>query len=147
VELTTATAQLEAALAHQLALVGGDAAAIDTQALFAAMAPALRQLCLTIAEQAAAEVGAQLTEHTVDVVLRDGEPTLVVRASESVAASAPDDLDARLTLRLPNALKQLVEEEAGEVGDSVNSWVVRTLTSRAGRPRPHRAQSSGEFDT
>ena len=42
-----------------------------------------------------------------------------------------EDLDARITLRLPPTLKQLIEDAAQTNGDSVNSWVIDTLGKRA----------------
>ena len=47
-------------------------------ALVTALGPAIRQAALELVEQAAAEIGAQLTTGQVDVVLSDGEPSLVV---------------------------------------------------------------------
>jgi hypothetical protein len=150
VDLTAALAQVEASLTHQLALAGGEQAlGVDGAALYAAMEPALRQLGMTVAQQAATEVGAQLPEHEVDVVVSDGEPAIRVRPARSDADSASfDDLDARLTLRLPEALKRLVEAEAGDAGDSVNTFVIRTLSSKASRRGRHQSGAqSGEFHT
>lgn len=149
-DLRAALAQVEASLDHQLTLAGGQAAlGIDGGALFAAMEPALRQLGMTIAEQAAAEVRAQLPDHDVEITVADGDPSIRVRPTDGGASTPLDDLDARLTLRLPETLKRLVEEEAGDVGDSVNTWVIRTLSSRAGRRRHHShgGSQSGEFHT
>ncbi len=103
--------------------------------LLAALGPALRQAAMELAQQAAAEVGAQLGDREVEVVLSDGEPVLRVVDRNGTAAPGPDeeDFDARITLRLPPSLKGLVEDAAGRSGDSVNTWVVKTLTSKAGR--------------
>lgn len=149
-DLSTSLTRIEAALTAQLALLGGDAAfGASAEALHAALEPAFRQLGFDLAQQAAAEVGAQLPDHEVDVVLADGEPALKVRSREATASPPTDDLDARLTLRLPETLKRIVEEEAEGVGDSVNSWVVKTLSSRTRRPEPGTvgAAGRGEFDT
>lgn len=149
-DLTAAMAHVEATLAHHVALAGGeDALGVDAAALFAALAPALRQFGASVAEQAASEVAAQLADHDVEVVLQDGEPMIRVRPTERAEGSSFDELDARLTLRLPEALKRLVEEEATGVGDSVNTWVLRALASRAARrpPRRGRGSQSGEFHT
>jgi hypothetical protein len=100
--------------------------------LVAALRPALQVAAVEIAEQAAAEVRAQLPEHAVDVVLTDGDPAL--RISEAPRATEPrqsEDLDARITLRLPPTLKQLIEDAAQRSGDSVNAWVVEALGKRA----------------
>lgn len=135
-----AAARFEAALIQQLALVSDPAVEAAGKALQATLAPAARQLAMELAEQAASEVTAQLPEHEVDVVLRDGEPALRVRAPEARAThSIDEDLEARITLRLPPSLKARIEESAGELGDSVNSFVLKALSARAARPaRPGR---------
>lgn len=131
----SATARFEAALSQQLALAGDPAVEAAGAALRATLAPATRQLAMELAEQAANEVSAQLQEHDVEVVLREGEPTLLVRQTAPPAApSVEEDLEARITLRLPPSLKARLEESAGEVGDSVNSFVLKTLAARAARP-------------
>ncbi len=132
-DVSSALAQVEAAVQQQVALTGHDPA-VETaaEALLAALRPALRQLAVGLAEQAAAEVRAQVAGHEVDVVLADGEPSLRVRpASEAPAGLISDDLEARLTLRLPGTLKGLLEDAASASGDSVNSYVVKSLASRA----------------
>lgn len=149
-DVTAALAQVEAALAHQLSLAGGEEAlGIDADTLLATLEPALRQMGLAVAEQARTEVAAQLPDHDVDLLISDGEPMLRVRSAAPSREASFDQLDARLTVRLPETLKRLVEEEAGEVGDSVNTWVLRTLSSVAERERGprDRGPQRGEFRT
>jgi hypothetical protein len=128
--------ELRAALTSHAALAGGDPA-IDAaiQHLIAALDPAVRQAAMDLAQQAAAEVGAQLDDRAVDVVLVDGDPTLRVGDAPSSGSqpSAAEDFDARITLRLPPSLKRLVEDSATIDGDSVNAWVVDALSRRANR--------------
>jgi len=136
----TALARFEAALATQVAASGDPALESAAQALLAALGPATRQLALELAEQAATEVGAQMPEHEVDVVLREGEPVLAVREPRVTKTPREEDYEARITLRLPPSLKSVVEDSAGVTGDSVNSWVVKALasaTGRQGRPGRH----------
>ncbi len=126
---------LEATLISQANVAGSDPAveAAVTQ-LATALGPALQVAAMAIAEQAAAEVRAQLPEHTVDVVLTDGDPALRIGDAPRVAEPRQvEDLDARITLRLPPKLKQLIEEAAQTNGDSVNTWVVDALGKRAGQ--------------
>jgi predicted RecB family nuclease len=126
---------IQASLLGQVALTSGDPA-VDLAAgqLAEALGPALQVALTELAEQAAAEVRAQLPGHQVDVVLTDGDPTLrVVEAPPATPGAAAEDLDARITLRLTPTLKQLVEEAAQRTGDSVNAWVMETLGQRAGR--------------
>jgi len=123
----------EATLVSQATIASSDPAVESavTQ-LVAALGPALQVAAMEIAEQAAAEVRAQLPDHTVDVVLADGDPAL--RITEAPRVPDPrqfEELDARITLRLPPTLKQLIEDAAQTSGDSVNSWVVDALGKRA----------------
>ncbi len=136
---------LEAAMTTQLAMADGDQAVEEAAGLLlSALRPAVRAAVFELAEQAAAEVGAQLPSRTVEVVISDGDPTLrVVDASASPATD--EDFDARLTLRLPPSLKGIVEDAAGISGDSVNAWVVNAL-ARAGRSRVSPNKVKGTFD-
>lgn len=124
---------LEAAISTQLAVAGADPTmeAAASQ-LLAALEPALKQVGMELAQQAAEEVGAQLGDRTVEVVMVDGEPQLrVSQPSDPEPSGIEEDFDARITLRLPPSLKGLVESAADETGDSINTWVVKTLTSGA----------------
>lgn len=133
--LDGAIARFEAALNQQVALAGDPAVESAAQALRSTLSPATRQLALELAEQAAAEVAGQLPDHQVDVVLREGEPALSVRAAEMQEAPASsEDLEARITLRLPPSLKERIEESAQAMGDSVNAFVIKSLAARAARP-------------
>ena len=128
-----AITELEAALSRQVALAGGDPAVdMASEALLAALGPAVRQLATALAEQAAVEIGAQLPDHRVDVVLVDGEPGIALRQEDS-SEPVPDGNEARLTLRLPATLKSRLEEVATESGDSVNTYVVKALSHLATR--------------
>jgi uncharacterized protein (DUF1778 family) len=114
----------------------------------AALEPALKQAASTLAEQAAAEVGSQLPDHTVDVVLASGQPTLVVRSTRDVITVNTDDLGARITVRLPEELKDELEIAASDLGDSVNTFVVRALAGKAKRSKASsRSVFEGTIDT
>jgi hypothetical protein len=147
VEGVIATVQL--ALTNSAALGAGDPAVEAASAqLVEALGPVLRQAAFELAEQAAAEVGAQLPDRKVDVVLSDGEPSL--RIGESNPSFPPptpeeEESDARITLRLAPTLKRLVEEAASAAGASVNGWVVDALNKRArqsGTSRPSRVKGT-----
>ena len=104
-------------------------------ALVTAVVPAVKQAVLELVEQAAAEVSAQLTVGSLEVVLSEGEPSLVVRSDESTPSFSTDELEARMTVRLPNQLKSALEEAADDAGDSVNSFVLKTLATGTSRSR------------
>lgn len=147
-DTTSVISGIEAALADQLRLAGGDpAVAAAGEAVIAALTPALSKGALELAEQAALEVRAQLPDHHIDVVLREGEPTLVVRPVETDAAFSTDDLEARLTLRLPTMLKKELEEAAGSTGDSINAYVIKSLSGRGRPTRKAGKQITGTFRT
>ena len=148
-DTTMAMARLTGAVEQQVLVAGGDPEVeAAARALLSALEPAVRQLAYDLAEQAAAEVASQLPSHEVDVVLAGGEPALRVRPIESgEAPAAGESLDARITLRLPPTLKELVESAAEERGESLNTWLVKTLTTRAdegGRRRSRRVTGTIE---
>jgi len=133
----------EETLAQQ-ATLGGDAVEEAAGALLQAVRPAVERLALSMAEDAALEVAAQLPDATVRVVIEEGSPALMVERQETVetAAFKGEDLEARLTLRLPTGLKSAIEEAAGDAGDSVNSHVVEALGQALQR---HRQVSTRRF--
>ena len=125
--------EIDAAIQAQLQLA--DPAIADSAAVFLqAFAPAVRQGLLRAVEQAAAEVSAQLSDRRIDLRLVDGEPELGVTSVDAPPPPPDEDFEARLTLRLPTHLKQLVEDAAAGTGESINCFVVETLRSRTHRP-------------
>ncbi|HEX9978655.1 MAG TPA: toxin-antitoxin system HicB family antitoxin [Acidimicrobiia bacterium] len=149
-DTTMAMARLAGAVEHQVLVTGGDPDVEDAaRALLSALEPAVRQLAYDLAEQAAAEVASQLPAYEVDVVLAAGEPALRVRQIEAgESAQGSESLDARITLRLPPTLKDLVETAAEERGESLNTWLLKTLSTRAGEGGRRRSRSvTGTIDT
>jgi Protein of unknown function (DUF1778) len=143
--------ELRVALVGHASLAAGDPAVEGAAAhLVGALEPAVRQAILAVAQQAAAEVTAQLPDRSVDVVLADGEPMLRVTeapaSSATGAAPSDEEFDARITLRLPPSLKRLIEDSASIDGDSVNAWVVDALAKRARRSSPGSKRVTEAFD-
>jgi len=127
----TALAKLEEAITRQIGLSGDDAAVeAAAEAMLGVLDATVRQIVIDLAQQAANEVSAQLPDYEIDVVISDGEPELRVRASDAGGEVTAGSYEARLTLRLPDKVKELIEDAAADTGDSVNSWVVKTLSSR-----------------
>ena len=136
---------IEETIENQLALNdGGEGLEEAALALLAVLRPAIKQAAFTIAEQAAVEVGAQLDGYSVTVVLDDGEPSLLVREDAAGRSFTADDLSARITLRLPDSLKDDIEAAAGAAGDSVNAFVVKALSKRSSRRSSRRITESFE---
>ena len=109
----------------------------------AALDPAIRLTLLELLAEAAGDVSRELAPGSVDVRLRGKDPELVVTrppeapatapaaAVQTAAPTEPDDESAtfRTTLRLPERLKSRVEQAAAAEGVSVNSWLVRAVTT------------------
>lgn len=134
-DVTTITTTVEGIVRHQLELMADDPAVERAmQALLLSLEPALQRAAMQLAEQAAAEVGAQLPDARVDVVVSDGDPSLVVRQETGTEPNfAADDLEARITLRLPAILKDQIEQAAGDAGDSINTYLVKSLSRTSKR--------------
>jgi hypothetical protein len=129
---TGVIAHMESAVQNQVMLAGNDPAVEGAaRAILAVLEPSLQQAALELAQQAAQEVEAQLGGQTVEVVVSDGEPSLRLGVSDHEPDLGSKGYEARLTLRLPARIKELVEEAAGLSGDSVNGWVVKALSSKA----------------
>jgi hypothetical protein len=113
--------------------------------LLAGSLEASTRLCLLEAlSDATAEITAQLESVSVEVRLRGREADLVVNDTPRMAAptapTPPADAGdlARITLRLPEPVKEQVERAANADGVSVNGWLVRAITAAlyAGPPMP-----------
>lgn len=127
--VTAITTSLEARAEAQLRLVG-DAAVEDAgRAILEVLEPALRDAAFDLARQAADEVRAQLPDRSVEVVLDGDDPIIRIGAAEAAPTVEASDLDARITLRLPSALKDLIEGAATDDGDSVNAYIVKSLNT------------------
>ena len=93
----------------------------------------IRLVIMDALSQAADEITAALPDGTVEVQLRGRDPHLVVRRAEPApepAETAAADTDAgtvRVTLRLPEPLKNAVDDAAARASLSVNSWLVRAV--------------------
>ena len=108
----------------------------------------IRQAAMDLAEQAACEVRAQLARSHRRSRPRRRRP--VRCASPNAAASTratTEELDARITLRVPPSLKTLIEDAAETAGASVNSWVLDVLSRRARKPHQgHGFRMTHSFD-
>jgi hypothetical protein len=126
---------------------GGPEAKAAAERLALALDPAMRLALMDALSQAAAEITAELPAGSVDVRLRGREPQLVVdvplaaaplpAAPPAVASDDDEDDDgalARITLRIPEAVKTRAEELAARGGHSLNGWIV-TVIRNATRDR------------
>jgi len=148
-DIDSVVAEFKTMVYSQLRLAGDDQSVEAAgDAILASLEPALKHAASSLAEQAAVEVGAQLPDHAVDVVLASGQPTLIVRSTSDVITVNTDDLGARMTVRLPEELKEELDMAASDLGESVNTFVVRALAGKAKRSKnSSRAVFEGTIET
>lgn len=120
---------------------GGDELRQAAERLTYALEPSARLALMEAISHAAAEITAELPEGSVDVRLVGRELDFVVEIAPPAAMPAPppppappvpeeDDGDlARITLRIPEAVKARAEERAAAAGQSLNTWMVGVVRS------------------
>jgi hypothetical protein len=124
----------------RVAAVGDDATARAADLLSVAIEASMGRRIQDVLAEAALELNAQLDGSHVEVRIAGRDPELVlVREDGSVPEAVDEAFSARITLRLPDSLKQRVESAAAREGASVNTWLVQAL-QRAVEPR-HRSTS------
>jgi hypothetical protein len=121
------------------------AAAAGTELLDTVIDSSGRLCLLEALSDAAAEITGKLPSGSVEVRLRGRDVQFVVTEAEPASQPAPPPGPAepegditRITLRLPETLKDAVEAAAAIASISVNAWLVRAVTNAvagsAGRP-------------
>lgn len=147
--------------------MGGTEAKELAQRLAQPLDAAVRLVLLDALSSAAGEISAELAPGSVDVRLRGREPDFVIsgvaaESSSPAPASPPagptpsstpapapgvdEGATTRTTLRLPEHLKAQVETAAARDGVSVNTWLVRAVTTaleQATGPQPARDSRGG----
>src|SRR6266513_2404120 len=82
--------------------------------------------------EAALELNEKLPFGHVEVRLTGQDPEFVFVGEEAETAApvsaAEEGATARISLRLPDALKTSVEDAAAREGVSVNTWIIRALS-------------------
>jgi hypothetical protein len=122
----------------RIAAVGGDEAMVRAAELLGfALEPALARRLQEALTEAALELSGQLPDGSVEIRIAGGDPELVYVPAQPAAPEAPADeaFDARITLRLSDRLKSLLDDAAAAAGVSVNTWLVQVL-NRSLEPRP-----------
>ena len=122
-----------------LAELGDENAAAAARRLVVSLQGTLSLTLLNALGEAARELNQQIPDGRVEVRLVGQDPELIfVREESDVSAPtvADDAQTARISLRLPEALKRRVEEAAESEGVSANTWIVRAISqSIHGRSR------------
>ena len=125
----------------RVAALGDETTSRAADLLSVAIEASLGRRIQDVLAQAALELNDQLESAHVEVRIAGHDLQLVVVREDG---SGPEPVDeaysARITLRLPESLKQRVESAAAREGASVNTWLVQAL-QRAVEPR--RSSSSG----
>jgi hypothetical protein len=137
-QLSHAITNLESAVETQLRIAGPEIAEAGSQ-LMAALKPAITQTMMEVVNMAVTEISSQLETQVIDIKLVEGDPELVVNDDPTAVPPPPpppppgsDEADeARITVRLPGYLKDLIANEAETAGDSINSYVVDVLSNKA----------------
>jgi len=116
--------------------IGDETAAEAANRLTVALQASIGLRFLDALSEAALELTAQLPDGRIEVRLSGQDPELVYVGEEpEPAASAADEAHtARITLRLPEALKSALEQAAAAEGVSVNTWIVRALQRGSAGP-------------
>jgi hypothetical protein len=120
--------------------IGDDAIAEAGRRISAALESSLRLRLMDALGEAAAELTNQLPDGHVEVRVAGGEPELVyVPEPGAPPPTGLEDLTARITLRLPETLKTIVDAAAQEAGVSANTWLLQQITRSAdsSKRRPH----------
>ncbi|GIG60369.1 hypothetical protein Lfu02_47410 [Longispora fulva] len=126
---------------------GGPEVTRAAELLTGSLEASARLALLEALSDAAAEITTRLSDTSVEIRLRGRDADIVVSESMPVppmppmppmpppAPGEPDTGDiSRITLRLPEPLKQAVERAAQAEGISVNSWLVRAIGSAVQNP-------------
>jgi hypothetical protein len=125
--------------------LGDEAVAQAALRLSEALQGSARLRLLDLLSEATLEISDQLPSGHVEIRLAGQEPSLVyVEERESTEPAPPEDgLTARITLRLPDALKTAIDAAAAREGLSANTWLVRELKRAVHRGVAHKKFGSG----
>jgi hypothetical protein len=134
-EMAHFVGKLESDLAA-VAAVGDDATAAAAERLIQALRSSAGLRLLEALGEAALEISAQLPSGHVEIRMTGADPAFVYVGEEPAEAPPAEDdgMTARISLRLPEALKQRIEAAAAREGVSVNSWLVRALSRGVAPP-------------
>lgn len=137
--------------------VGGIEVQVAAERLLLALEPAVRLALMDTLSQAAAEISEQLPGVAIDVRLKGREPEFAVSGAPpqahpepAPAADDPSDTDdgeavARITLRLPEAVKTRAEALAASRGQSLNTWLVAAARAAAQDGPHHHTHSQARY--
>jgi hypothetical protein len=122
----------------RVAALGDETTARAADLLSVAIEASLARQIQDVLAEAALELSAQLDTAHIEVRIAGRDPELVLVREDGIGPEPVDEaFSARITLRLPESLKQRVESAAARDGASVNTWLVqalqRAVESKSGR--------------
>ena len=109
-----------------LGRLGGKELDSAVSRLIPTLAPVLRTRLLEALAEIADELKDQLPGAHLEARVQGDEIELVYIEDGSIVRESPADLNARITLRLPEDLKSRIENAAINEGISLNSWLLKT---------------------
>ncbi|HEX4198828.1 MAG TPA: toxin-antitoxin system HicB family antitoxin [Caulobacteraceae bacterium] len=149
------TTRLVETLRHDLcraAELGGEDVWSAAERLLNVLEPSMRLVLMEALSQAAAEISEAAPGMTVEVRLVGREPAFLLAGAPATPAAEPafepedGESTARITLRLPEALKARAEVLAARRGQSLNTWLVaaaRAAAAAADGPPPSEPHRHG----
>jgi hypothetical protein len=117
------------------AALGGPELKEAARLLAGALEASLQLRVLDLLNEAALDLSGQIGSGHVEVRLAGRDVQLVFTAEPGEGATPDDELTARISLRLPERLKERAEAAAASEGISVNAWLIRTI-ARSVERRP-----------
>ena len=109
-----------------LGKLGGPELESAVARLIPTLAPVLRTRLLEALTEIAGELKEQLPGAHLEARVQGDDIELLYVEDGSVIRENPADLNARITLRLPEDLKSRIESAATKEGISLNSWLLKT---------------------
>ena len=109
-----------------LGKLGGPELETAVSRLIPTLTPVLRTRLLEALVEIADELKEQIPGAHLEARVQGDEIELVYVEDDSVIRENPSDLNARITLRLPEDLKSRIESAATMEGISLNSWLLKT---------------------
>jgi hypothetical protein len=101
----------------------------DVESAVLRLIPALEPVLRTRLQEALAEVAQELKDHLpggrIEVRVTGEDVEFVYLQDESAPRDWNSELNARITLRLPDDLKSRIEQAATVEGISLNSWLLK----------------------
>jgi hypothetical protein len=121
----------------RVAALGDETTSRAADLLSIAIEASLGRRIQDVLAEAALELNDQLDSAHVEVRIAGHVLQLVLVREDGTAPEPADEAySARITLRLPESLKQRVESAAARDGASVNTWLVQALQRSVESHRP-----------